>query len=267
MVGVERIQDRNMAASMVRKAMSFLALIFQPHRPERKLLLVLALAAFALWMFVEVAEEMLEGDTRVIDERLLMVFRNAADPALPLGPAWVREVMRDITALGSTFVLLLVTLASIGFLALTKNRHAALLVLIAVLGGMLLSTLLKAGFDRARPDLVLHTMTVYSASFPSGHAMMSAVVYLTLGALLAATQQSTRLKLYILGLGVFLTLIVGVSRVYLGVHWPTDVLAGWALGASWAMACWSVMVWLQRRGDVEPPAPEPREHLDPTRSV
>jgi undecaprenyl-diphosphatase len=256
-----------MVANAVQQLRAYVGLVFQPHRPERKLLLAMALSAFALWVFVEVAEEMLEGDSLALDKRLLMVFRNAADPALPLGPAWVREVMRDITALGSTFVLLLVTFASIGFLALTKNRHAALLVLIAVLGGMLLSTLLKAGFDRARPDLVMRTTTVYSASFPSGHAMMSAVVYLTLGALLAATQQGTRLKLYILALGVFLTLIVGVSRVYLGVHWPTDVLAGWALGASWAMACWSVMVWLQRRGDVEPPAPEPREHLDPTRSV
>ena len=248
-----------MVANAVQQFRTFIGLLRQPGRPERKLLLALALSAFALWVFVVVSGEMLEGDSLKFDERLLMALRSTADPALPIGPAWLREIMRDVTALGSTFVLLLVTFASIGFLALTKNRHAALLVMVAVLGGMLLSTLLKAGFDRARPDLVMHTTTVYSASFPSGHAMMSAVVYLTLGALLAATQQSTRLKLYILGLCAFLTLIVGVSRVYLGVHWPTDVLAGWALGASWAMACWSVMVWLQRRGDVEPPHPEPAE--------
>ena len=256
-----------MVASTVQQLKTFIGQVLQPHRPERKLLLVLALSAFALWVFIEVAEEVLEGDSLGLDKRLLMLFRDAADPALPLGPAWMREVMRDITALGSTFVLLVVTLSSVGFLALTKNRHAALLVMVAVLGGMLLSTLLKLGFDRARPDLVLQTTRVYSASFPSGHAMISAVVYLTLGALLSATQQGTSLKIYILSLCVFLTLIVGVSRVYLGVHWPTDVLAGWALGASWAMACWSVMVWLQRRGDVEPPTPEPKEHLDPNRSV
>ena len=256
-----------MVANAVQQIRTFIGLVVQPHLPERKLLLILAFSAFTLWVFIEVAEEMLEGDSLALDKRLLMLFRNAADPALPLGPAWLREVMRDITALGSTFVLLLVTFASIVFLVLTKNRHAALLVLVAVLGGMLLSTLLKAGFDRARPDVVMHTTRVYSASFPSGHAMMSAVVYLTLGALLAATQQGKRLKLYILALGAVLTLLVGISRVYLGVHWPTDVLAGWALGASWAMACWSVMVWLQRRGDVEPPTPEPKEHLAPTRSV
>jgi undecaprenyl-diphosphatase len=154
-------------------------------------------------------------------------------------------------------VLLLVTVATIAFLTLARDRHAALLVAIAVFGGTLLSTLLKAGFDRPRPDIALHTTTVYTASFPSGHAMMSAIVYLTLGALLAATQQDNRLKIYILGLSAALTLMVGVSRVYLGVHWPTDVLAGWALGASWAMACWSVMIWLQQRGAVEPPHAQP----------
>jgi len=248
-----------MVADTVQQLRNFIGLALQPHRPERKLLLALALSAFALWVFVGVSEEMLEGDSLRFDERLLMALRSAADPALPVGPVWLREIMRDITALGSTFVLLLVTIAAIGFLALTENRRAALLVLVAVFGGTLLSSLLKAGFDRARPDLVMHTTTVYSASFPSGHAMMSAVVYLTLGALLAATQQGARLKFYILALCAFLTLLVGVSRVYLGVHWPTDVLAGWALGASWAMACWSVMIWLQRRGAIEPPNPEPVE--------
>ena len=248
-----------MTATTAQQFRSLIGLILQPGRPERKLLLALALSAFTLWVFIHVSEEMLEGDSLNLDKRLLLAFRSAADPTLPLGPSWLREVMRDITALGSTFVLLLVTFASIGFLALSKSRNAAVLIGGAVLGGMLLSSLLKLGFDRARPDMVLHTMRVYSASFPSGHAMMSAVVYLTLGVLLAATQQSMRLKLYILALSAFLTLIVGISRVYLGVHWPTDVLAGWALGASWAMACWSVMVWLQRRGDVEPPNPEPAE--------
>lgn len=234
-------------------------LIAQPHRPERRLLLTLALAAFSLWAFIEISGEMLEGDSQRFDERVLMALRSAADPALPLGPVWLHEVMRDITALGSTVVLAVITIATVGFLALTRNRHAAVLVLISVVGGTLLSSLLKAAFDRARPDLVLHTTTVYSASFPSGHALMSAVVFLTLGALLAATQESTRLKIYILGLSLVLTLLVGASRVYLGVHWPTDVLAGWALGASWAMACWSLMTWLQRRGAVEPPAPAPAE--------
>ncbi len=242
-----------MVANTVQQVKPSFTQRLRPHRPELRLLLVMALSAFALWAFIELAEEMVEGDSMRFDEWLLMLFRSAADPALPLGPAWLREIMRDITALGSIFVLSLVTIASLGFLMLAHNRRAALLVLVAVAGGMLLSTALKAGFDRPRPDAVLHMTQVYSASFPSGHALVSAVVYLTLGALIAATQESTALKLYSLGLCAFVTVIVGVSRVYLGVHWPTDVLAGWALGASWAMACWSVMVWLQRRGTIEPP--------------
>jgi undecaprenyl-diphosphatase len=238
---------------------SWMASLWDASHPERRLLLTLALSAFALWAFIEIAEEMVEGDSQTFDMRLLMALRSAADPTLPFGPPWLREMMRDITALGSTVVLLIVTLATTGFLVLAKNRRAALLVLVAVFGGALISSLLKLGFDRPRPDLVLRTTTVYTASFPSGHAMMSAVVYLTLGAMIAATQHGRRLKLYILGLSLLLTLIVGCSRVYLGVHWPTDVLAGWSLGAAWAIACWSVMTWLQARGAVEPPNPEPQE--------
>jgi undecaprenyl-diphosphatase len=154
-------------------------------------------------------------------------------------------------------VLTFVTLAVAGFLILQRKAHAALFVALAVGGGMLLSTLLKMGFDRPRPDLVPHGAVVYSASFPSGHSMMAAVAYLTLGALLARVQPRRRLKLYLLGLAILLTVAVGVSRVYLGVHWPTDVLAGWALGAAWALLCWAGALWLQRRGQVESEGPDP----------
>ena len=115
------------------------------------------------------------------------------------------------------------------------------------------STLLKMGFDRARPDLVPHGSFVSTASFPSGHAMMSAVTYLTLGALLASVHSPTRVKAYLLALALVLTLLVGLSRIYLGVHWPTDVAAGWAVGAAWALLSSLAMRWLQKRGDVERP--------------
>jgi undecaprenyl-diphosphatase len=95
---------------------------------------------------------------------------------------------------------------------------------------------------------VPHGAEVYTASFPSGHSMMSAIVYLTLGALVARTQPDHGVKVYIMTIAVALTLMVGVSRVYLGVHWPTDVLAGWSLGGVWALLSWLVMVWLQSRG-------------------
>lgn len=148
-------------------------------------------------------------------------------------------------------MLTLLTLAVIAFLALTHKRHAALLVAVSVAGGTILSQVLKWGFDRPRPDLVPHGMSVYSQSFPSGHSMLAAVVYLTLAALLARTQKRTRVKLFLLGAAAIITVIVGISRIYLGVHWPTDVVGGWALGAAWASSCWLVMLFLQRKGEVE----------------
>jgi undecaprenyl-diphosphatase len=216
----------------------------------------LALAAAALWGFVELAGEVLEGETHAFDERILLALR-AVDRSDPIGPGWLEELMRDVTGLGSTGVLTFITLAAAGFLALSRKAHAALFVVAAVGGGMLVSTLLKMGFDRPRPDLVPHGAVVYTASFPSGHATLSAVAYLTLGALLARVQPHLVLKLYLLGLAILLTVAVGVSRVYLGVHWPTDVLAGWALGAAWALFCWAAALWLQRRGQVESPEPDP----------
>ena len=159
--------------------------------------------------------------------------------------------MRDITALGSTVVLALMVLVVVGFLAMTRRAYAALTVLLSVAGGVLVSQGLKLAFARPRPDLVPHGTEIYTASFPSGHAMMAAVVYLTLGALLARTQPSRSVKVYILVVAVVLAVLVGVSRVYLGVHWPTDVLAGWVLGGVWAFGCWLVMLWLQARGEVE----------------
>jgi undecaprenyl-diphosphatase len=224
---------------------------------EFAVLAALALAAAALWGFAELAGDVLEGDTRAFDERILLALRSAGDRSDPLGPGWLEELMRDVTALGSTGVLTFITLAVAGFLALDRKTHAAAFVVVAVGGGMLLSTLLKMGFDRPRPDLVPHGAVVYTASFPSGHSMLAAVTYLTLGALLARVQPRLVLKLYLLGLAVLLTVAVGASRVYLGVHWPTDVLAGWAVGAAWALSCWAAALWLQRRGQVESAGPDP----------
>ena len=153
--------------------------------------------------------------------------------------------------IGGTTVGVLVTAASILYLVIEMKRAAALLVLIAVGGGTLISQGLKGAFARPRPELVAHLVDVQTLSFPSGHAMLSAVTYLTLGALLARVQSRRRLKIYFIGLAILLTLMIGVSRVYLGVHWPTDVLGGWCLGAAWALLCWAVMLWLQQHGQVE----------------
>ncbi|MFC7334557.1 phosphatase PAP2 family protein [Rhodocista pekingensis] len=227
-------------------------------RREIVLLAAVLIAAATLLLFLEVAESVQEGETHAIDRALMLALRDPADPAVPLGPSWLHEVGRDITALGGNAVLTLVTAGSALYLLLVRKRAAAVLLLVSVLGGMLLSTSLKLGFDRPRPDLVPHGMEVFTASFPSGHALLSAVTYLTLGTLLARLQPRRRLKAFFLGVAVLIAGMVGVSRVYLGVHWPSDVLAGWCIGAAWAMLCWIVALLLQRRGAVEPtPAPLP----------
>ncbi|WP_210496184.1 phosphatase PAP2 family protein [Microvirga antarctica] len=216
-------------------------------------LLSLAGFGFFAWAFIALADEVREGETHALDRALLLALRDPQNPANPLGPSWLEEAARDITGLGGYAVLSIVTLATLAFLLMAGKRGAALLVLVAIVGGMLLSTALKFGFERPRPDLVPHGTRVYTASFPSGHAMLSAITYLTLGALLSRIQTRRRIQAFLMGLAVVLTLLVGVSRVYLGVHWPSDVLAGWAVGAAWAALCWFVALQLQREGKVEAP--------------
>jgi undecaprenyl-diphosphatase len=179
---------------------------------EASVLIALLLAAGAVWLFVEIADDVLAGDTRVTDEQLLLLSRTPGDTGDPLGPPWVEELARDVTALGSAAILALMTVAA---------------------------------------DLVAHGQVVYTSSFPSGHSLLSAVAFLTLGALLASGQTNVGLRSYLMGLAVFFTLIVGVSRVYLGVHWPSDVLAGWTAGAAWALLCWALARRLRARGTVE----------------
>lgn len=221
--------------------------------PIRELRVLLALVAIAasIWLFAGLADEIVEGDEFAFDRAVLLFFRNPADPGDPIGPDKLESMVRDVTAMGGTVILTFITLAVAGFLALGGKRGSALFVLAAIGGAILLSFAMKAGFERPRPDLVPHGAVVYTASFPSGHATGAAATYLTLGALLARFQPRRRLKFYILGLAVFMTVCIGLSRIYLGVHWPTDVIAGWTLGASWALLCWLVARALQHQGKVE----------------
>lgn len=221
-------------------------------RQELVVMLCLVVVSGGLWLFVELADEVAEGETHSIDEQLLLALRTPADHSDPLGPGWVEEMGRDFTALGSVGVLTLMILGTLGYLLLSRHYRTTLFTLVVASGGVLLTVFLKSGFNRPRPDLVPHGMEVYSASFPSGHAMMSAIAYLTLAAILTQVVTRWRLKVYLLSVAVFLTVLVGISRVYLGVHWPSDVIAGWAVGGVWASGCLLVAYWMQRRGVMRP---------------
>ena len=201
--------------------------------------LALFVSAAAFLAFAELASDVIEGENHQIDTTILLMMRGA-DLADPLGPPWAEEMMRDITALGGVAVLTLVTIFSAIYLLLRKRKDLVLYLAAAAITGTVLSNLLKAGFSRPRPDIVPHEIVVYTASFPSGHSLVAAVIYLTLGVILAEAQTRYRLKIYILSVAIVLALLVGVSRIYLGVHWPSDVLAGWLAGSAWAFMFWIV---------------------------
>ena len=213
----------------------------------------LAFLVGALWLvllvlgFAWVSDLVIAGETKDFDERVLRALRRADDPALPIGPAWLRGAALDITALGSASVLGLVVAAIAGFMLLQGLSRTALFVVVASAGGWLINSLLKEIFQRPRPDIVPHLRDVMTLSFPSGHAMTSAAVYLTLGAMLMRVADRRATKIYCMAVAMLLAVLVGLSRVYLGVHYPTDVLAGWLAGLSWALLCWLLERAIERR--------------------
>ncbi|MBN9220091.1 MAG: phosphatase PAP2 family protein [Mesorhizobium sp.] len=221
------------------------------NRIEFPVLLAGLIIAGGLWGFVELMEMARATAPHGFDTEILLAFRQAGQPGIPIGPPWLEGAVRDITSLGSASVLVLITTAAILYLLLIRRPGTALLVFVAVAGGQVLSSLLKLGIDRPRPELVSHLVNETSLSFPSGHAMLSAVTYLTLGSLAARFLRGRATKVYVLSLAVLVTVLVGVSRIYLGVHWPSDVLAGWCAGFAWAMLCWLAARLLQRRKMVD----------------
>lgn len=215
------------------------------RRLESRALILVIGAAGALWAFFNIAGEMSEGETQAIDRHILLALRNPADPSDPIGSRSFEEAMRDVTALGGVTVMVLVTVVGVlAFLMHRRWRHAAILAA-TVIAADISSEGLKLLYSRPRPDLVPHGSYVYSASFPSGHSTLSAATFLTLATLIASLEpnRGTKIMVYLLAMG--LVLAIGVSRVYLGVHWPSDVLAGWALGAAWALVAWTVLLRLR----------------------
>jgi len=207
-------------------------------------------ACAALFAFVLLAGEVMEGDTRALDTRILLALRSPDDPARPRGPAWLEFALLDLTAIGGSTVLALVVLAVVGFLVLQARYRTAAVIGVTAASGELVNALLKNMFMRPRPTVVPHLRDVVSTSFPSGHAMESAIIYLTLGAMLMRSVEGRMTKAYCLVIAIVLTLLVGTSRVYLGVHYPTDVIGGWAFGFAWASLCWLIAQRFDRESGV-----------------
>ena len=171
---------------------------FGRARHEVGLVVALFVIAGGLLGFGYIAEEVVEGDTTAFDRHVLLLFRHASDLSTPIGPAWLQEMARDVTSLGSYAVLGLMFVLVLGYIVMLGKRGAAVFILTSVLGGQILSTVLKTLFERPRPDLVPHATQVFTASFPSAHAMLSALTYLTLGALLTRVVPSHRVKVYVM---------------------------------------------------------------------
>jgi undecaprenyl-diphosphatase len=220
------------------------------QREDPSLNALLAIAVF-LTAFAFIVRQIAKGKPLALDRRIVFALRSCAEPPRPIGPAWVQEAARDLTSLGSIIVVTVTTAAVAGYLFLAHKPGVAWLMLLAVAGGIGLNNLLKLLFQRPRPEVVSPGARVFTTSFPSGHATLSAIAYLTIAALLSRAFPSTTLGVYFMGLAVLLTVLVGFSRIYLGVHYPTDILGGWCIGAAWAIFCWMLMAWLQTQGRVE----------------
>ena len=220
-------------------------------RNELKLLLGAVACLLLLFTASKLVSEVLEGETQRFDKQILVALRDPANPSQPIGPAWLLGAALDITALGSATVLGLTVAAVGGFLLLQGMWRTAIFVTLASFGGWFINGALKQLFQRPRPDVVPHLREVMTMSFPSGHAMTSAVVYLTLGALTMRIAERRLTKFYCMAVATVATVLVGASRVYLGVHYPTDVIAGWLIGFSWALLCWIVERSLERRAGLK----------------
>lgn len=217
-------------------------------RHELIMLIGFTVLAGGIWLTIQLADAVVDGSTAAFDEQIIMALREAGDSHDPIGPPWLAEMFRDFTALGGTGILsLIVAVVSLYYLIQGRFREM-LVLLVAVLGALLLSYTLKDAFGRPRPQFVPAGDYPYSASFPSGHALLATATYLTISSIVAQLIRPAHLKAYVILVAFVIVGLVGFSRVYLGVHWPTDVLAGWTIGAVWALFWWLVVRWLRRRG-------------------
>jgi len=242
----------------------FLRRMLRIARTEIAAVTALFVVALGVMTFVEVADDMTEADGQAFDQAVLTWMQPVAGE--PRGPWWLQEAAADLTSLGGISVLGLFAVIAITFLLIQRKRLSALLLVLGLAGGVALSEGLKALFERERPPAAFQAVETLNASFPSGHALLSTVFYLTLGVMLTRAFPRAHLKAFVLGAAMTVTLLIGLTRVYLGAHWASDVFAGWCAGAAWAMALWLAAYAIGRRqavrasglhDDVLPPEPGP----------
>ena len=213
---------------------------------DAKVLMSITIIIIGVVTFTIIAINVSAGNTKSFDMWALKFFRQTNNPVQSIGNELVTSSVRDITALGSGIVIILFTLAVLGLLLFQKKYNMFYLILGATLGGGLLGFLLKEIFGRERPDVIYHLAPETSLSFPSGHSLMSMVMYLSFAALLMRIPYDRAIKIYIISIALFLSLIIGISRIYLGVHYATDVLAGWSIGVAWASFCWLIAHFVEQ---------------------
>ncbi|WP_103224077.1 phosphatase PAP2 family protein [Roseibium marinum] len=213
-------------------------------RDEERVLIV---TGFCVVVFTLTAMAVGSGVSVNVDREVLLWFRSAEDTANAWGPAWFEEAAAEVTTLGGYTILSIVVFLTAVSLFLLRRKTAAVFLLSAVVSGSLLSSLAKLFFSRPRPDLVVHMDLTFTSSFPSAHAMVSTFTWLTLAAIATRFVPRRAMRVFVVASAVTIAVLVGLSRVYLGVHWPSDVLAGWAFGGAWAGICWLLANWLGRR--------------------
>jgi len=210
-------------------------------RLETQALLIWFSLTTALWAFFALGAEVGEGDTGAFDMYLISLLRTSSNGGEAIGPAWFKDSMRDVTALGGFTFLTLMTIVVVLGLLFHRKRREGIIVAATAISAHISIEILKFLYDRPRPDSVLPPIHAYSASFPSGHTTESTAIFLTVATVIASLEAKHNTKILTYTAATFVIVAIGFSRVYLGMHWPTDVLGGWVLGAAWALAAWTAL--------------------------
>lgn len=193
-----------------------------------------AIAVVFTWIFAEIAERVRAGSTQSFDETVMRWIGEHQNPG-------VQAAMLEITSLGTGSVVSMIVLVAGLFLWLNRHKHSAVLLVVATLGGIVLNNLLKIGFDRPRPQVFKWGTYAVSSSFPSGHAMSSIIVYGTVAYLAARLQRNLASRVATMVLAALIIVAICASRLYLGVHYPSDIAAGLVIGLAWAAFCMAVL--------------------------